>query len=535
MQLNWNDYDCGNASNMQIWRRVDMFEIPSDSCITGMPRNAGYELIDVVDIGTTSYIDNNAGLGLAPGANYCYRLVAEFPAPTGGESFVSEESCTVRLADAPVMTNVSVLSTDESNGEMFVRWMEPFEIDQALFPPPYTYEVYRSVGFSGDGRMSLGQTTDTVWTDTQLNTLQNPYSYQVDLFDADGDLVDTSAVASSVWLEPAPLVKAIELTWTANVPWSNNIQGFPQHFLYRNHTNPVNPSEFNQIVAVNVNSSGFFYLDDGSHNGEILDDNTIYCYYVTTQGSYGNPTIDEPLVNTSQIVCSQPNDEIPPCTPVSFRFDDAFNCTDFLADQACSFGNYSNTLMWEEDEAPECDDDIRSYNIYFSDTSDENSFDLVANVSATEFIHDGLSSFKGCYKLSAVDRSGNESELSETICQDNCPFFRLPNVFTPNGDDINDLFVPYAESDGTNSNRTLCPRFVKSVTLHLYDRNGTQIYEYFSEDNPEKSIFIEWTGRTSSGLELPTGVYYYAADVLFDVLDPDNAQKQLTGYVHILR
>ncbi|MDA0193839.1 MAG: gliding motility-associated C-terminal domain-containing protein [Bacteroidetes bacterium] len=535
IQLNWDNYECSNAANMQIWRRVDMFEIPEDSCLTGMPAYTGYELIDVIDVSTTSYLDNNKGFGLAPGANYCYRLVAEFAAPTGGESFVSAESCRIILADAPVVTNVDVIATDENDGEILVKWMEPFEIDEALFPPPYTYEVFRSVGFSGGGRVSLGQTSDTVWTDTQLNTLRNPYSYQIDLFDANGDLVDTSAVASSVRLETTPLVKAIELSWEANVPWSNNIQDFPNHYLFRDHTNPTNPSELNQIADVNVNINGFLYLDDGSFNGQELDDDIVYCYYVTTQGSYGNTAIDEPLINNSQIGCSQPNDEIPPCMPVAFRFEDAFNCSNFLADQACSFGDFSNTLQWEENIASECDDDVRSFNIYFSDTGEESDFELVGNVTLTEFTHENLPSFKGCYKISAVDRSGNESELTEAVCHDNCPFFQLPNVFTPNGDNINDLFVPYAESDGSNSDRSLCPRFVESVTLQLFDRNGNKVYDYFSKDNPETSIFIEWTGQTSSGTELPAGVYYYVADIIFDVLNPEDAKEQLTGFVHILK
>ncbi|MEQ9423092.1 MAG: gliding motility-associated C-terminal domain-containing protein [Cyclobacteriaceae bacterium] len=537
ISLNWDPYECSNANRIQIWRRVDMFDIALDSCLTGMPGGAGYELIDVVDIRQTDYLDDNQGFGLAAGANYCYRIVAEFAQPGGGESFVSDEACTIMLADAPIPTNVSVLNTSETEGEMLVRWMEPFEIDQALFPPPYTYEVFRSEGLSGTvNRTSLGITADTVLIDTLLNTVENPYNYQVELIDATGQKVDTSAVASSVWLEPTPLVQSIELTWQAEVPWSNNVQDFPQHFIFRNNTNPNNPAEFAQIAVQNVNLFGFRYLDDGTHNGQPLDDETTYCYFITTQGSYGNPLIDEPLQNNSQVVCSQPNDEIAPCTPVGFRLDENFDCESFLADQVCQFSNFSNRLVWEEDLSPECDDDVRSFNIYFSADGTEESFELVATVTESEFTHTGIPSFKGCYRVSAVDRSGNESELSETVCNDNCPFFQLPNVFTPNNDGFNDTFFPFAESDGSNpEDRSLCPRFVKTVFLQVFDRSGNRVFEYDSTEDAERSIFIEWPGKTSSGSELPAGVYYYVADVTFDVLDESKAEQQTTGWVHIMK
>ncbi len=541
IELNWDDYACGTATNMQIWRRVDNFDIPADSCSIGMPDNTGYELIDVIDIDETSYIDNDMGQGLAPGAKYCYRLVAEFAPPTSGESFVSEESCSIMLADAPVITNVTVEKTDQVVGEILVRWREPFEIDQTMFPPPYKYEILRSEGLVNNGvNVNLGQTANTFYNDTgsvsdPLNTLSNPYNYQVILIDVNDQAVDTSAVASTVELEPTPLVSAIELNWDAEVPWSNNTQDFPTHFVYRDNI-ASDPNELIQIAVVNVNLDGFTYLDDGTHNGEALDDEVSYCYFVTTQGSYGNPAIAAPLVNNSQITCAQPNDEIPPCTPVSFMVDEAFGCEQFLVNQVCEFSDFSNRLIWEEDDASVCDDDIRSYNIYFSEDGEE-PMQLVSNVFGKEFSHTGLSSFKGCYRISAVDRSGNESELSEMICNDNCPFYRLPNIFTPNNDGHNDLFKPFTttESNRETFERSLCPRFVETVKLRIFDRYGNEVFDYNSASDTENSVLINWTGQSNSGSELPAGVYYYVADITFDVLDEDNAEQQITGWVQMLR
>ena len=542
IQLDWDVYTCGNATNMQIWRRVDSFDIPADTCLTGMPSGTGYELLDIVEIGTNTYIDDNLGVGLAPGAKYCYRLVAEFAPPTGGESFVSNESCSVMLADAPVITNVTVKNTNEVQGEVEVKWRPPFEIDQAMFPPPYTYEVIRSPGFVSEGSgVSLGVTSDTVIADIgtpedPLNTLSTPYNYFVILRDASSQIVDSSAVASTVWLDPTPLVSAIEVGWDAEVPWSNQSQDFPTHFIMRDNTNPLDPTQFNLIAEVDVNARGFVFLDDGSHDGQPLDDETIYCYVVTTQGSYGNPAIDAPLINDSQISCSQPNDEVPPCTPISFAIDENFGCEQFLINQVCEFSDYRNKLVWEEDMASQCEDDVRSYNIYFSENG-EDPFQLIDNVTAQEYTHEGLSSFKGCYRISAVDRSGNESELSDALCNDNCPFYSLPNVFTPNNDGHNDVFKPFTTTDSNRDNfdRSLCPRFVETVKLKVFDRYGNEVFDYDSSSDTENSVLINWTGQSKSGSELPSGVYYYVADVTFDLLDPENADQQITGWVHMMR
>ncbi|HRG07923.1 MAG TPA: hypothetical protein PLJ08_05050, partial [Cyclobacteriaceae bacterium] len=70
-----------------------------------------------VPIGTTTFNDNNDGQGLDAGAKFCYRLVAVFPQPGGGESLVSQEVCLPPiLAGLPVITNVSVDVTSRTDG-----------------------------------------------------------------------------------------------------------------------------------------------------------------------------------------------------------------------------------------------------------------------------------------------------------------------------------------------------------------------------------------------------------------------------------
>lgn len=539
IELNWDNYSCPNAQTIQIWRRVGDFGFVADECLVGIPENSGYQLVDEVAAITSSYLDDNRGAGLAPGAKYCYRLVAKFPLPEGGTSYASEEICLTLEADSPVITNVDVNRTGE-DGEIIVRWTPPYEINEGQFPPPYQYELFRSQGlnFSGTPELIASNLTDTSFIDTGLNTLIRGYSYRIALFDGGGSFVDSSAAASSVRLELSPSINSIELDWSADVPWSNNIQDYSYHYIFRDNV-MSDASEIVLIDSVRIAGGGFSYFDDGSFNGVALDEDTEYCYYVTTFGAYDNsPLIPEPLINRSQILCAQPSDIIPPCTPLSIRLNDNFDCDSRLLGASCTLNSFENNLAWEADPAEGCDDDIESFNIYFSPTGLEEDYAVVANVVDQFFIHDNLSSFKGCYRISAVDRSGNESELTEEVCADNCPNFNLPNVFTPNSDGKNDLFTPFFSNPSSpisgfdNSN---CPRFVEQVVLTVFDRNGKTIYDYDSAEDSEAGILINWNGKTNDGRDLPAGVYFYSAEVQYDVLASSEDQVTLNGWVQILR
>src|SRR5690606_37019547 len=130
-------------------------------------------------------------------------------------------------------------------------------------------------------------------------------------------------------------------------------------------------------------------------------------------------------------------------------------------DEACDFAEFSNTLTWENSAADSCEDDVRAYEIYFSSTGEDGSFELIETVRSNSFEHRDLPSFKGCYFVQAIDRSGNRSEFSETLCNDNCPNFVLPNVFTPNGDDKNEIFRPFDTPIPGPDNEDRCLRFVE--------------------------------------------------------------------------
>ena len=559
--LEWEDYTCRNsAERMQIWRRVDRYLFEPGVCETGMPDFLGYELIDEVDIDQNTYLDNNEGRGLAPGAQYCYRLVAIFPNPAGGESYVSKDTCLAPiLADAPVITNVTVDRTDRDDGRITVRWTPPFDIDPGRFGTDYRYDVYRAEGFSGGGASRVAtRITDTTFVDQQINTLDNPYNYQVVLFSNNApavgpdDPIDTSAVASSVRLELRPAFERIALNWSANVPWSNNTQDFPLHYIFRG-LEGTSEDELELIDSVDVNREGFVYIDSGQVDGIPLDEEIAYCYKVRTFGAYGNPRISEPLKNFSQMACAQPSDTVPPC--ITTLFIDSLFCRPvgnlnldenfFLDNAPCDFRDFSNRLIWNRPD-PDCGSDIRRYNIYYTATLD-GAYERIASVVDTFFIHNTensstpLTSYAGCYRITSVDRSGNESEFSNTVCKDNCPNYVLPNVITPRSvDQKNDVFRAFTddiiigeggELQDARFLRIRCPRFVQRVTFKVFNRWGKEVFSY--QSNGENTIEINWDGTGDNGELLSAGVYFYDAEVTFDVLDPGGRVRNIKGWVHV--
>jgi gliding motility-associated-like protein len=86
----------------------------------------------------------------------------------------------------------------------------------------------------------------------------------------------------------------------------------------------------------------------------------------------------------------------------------------------------------------------------------------------------------------------------------------VPNVFTPNGDGVNDYFE--VATDGTTV-----------YTFRVFTRNGTQIYY-------SKSPRISWNGKNSSGTDVTAGIYYY---VIEEVANPDPFEK--AGFIHLFR
>ena len=521
--LRWDRYSCTDqAESVQVYRRIGSYPLPDDPCFTGLPTEAGYTLVKTLAPDLVSMQDGGSG-DLLPGVTYCYRAVATFP--DGSVSIASEEVCTTVPSQAPFITNVSVGTTGTTDGRITVRWTEPLGEAADLFPAPYFYTLLRSTNASSSFVAVADQLSATTFEDQNLDTEATTYFYQVVGFDAVGNVIDTSAVASSVRLAATTQPAQIEINWQASVPWNNQSADYPYHYIFRG-TN--NDESLVLLDSVAVTTNGFSYTDS---DVEATDgDKITYCYRILTQGRYDTSLpIEAPLLNYSQRICVSPFDTVPPCPIASVALvGDTQDCETQLAGKPCDYAGWSNTIAWQIQQEG-CAPDIAGVNVYFAatDTLGLEEYQLIAAGVTDSFYVDGpLPMPAGCYRVRVVDQSGNESEWSEPICQDNCPFFALPNIFTPNEDGVNEHFETL--------NEPFCPRFVQRVQLRVFNRWGKEVHFYDSGGaaNREVSLRKFWDGRTAEGQRVSPGVYYYQAEVNFSELQPQS--RTYKGWVQVM-
>lgn len=515
--LTWNTvtpYPCRNNPKFMgytVWRRIGCDSLAADRCQKGVS-GGGYQKI-AQGLPTNTYTDLNAAKGL----QYTYRVEAVFadaftesnpPQPLNfAPSIPSSGFCIELPIDAPIITQVSVATTSTANGQIDIAWQNPIaaDLDTVLNPPPYRYEIYRAEGLEGNAYTllqtynfptftainSISQYTDQT---VNLNTQSQPYHYKI-AFYTSGALLDEAPAASSVYLAAAPSDNQIALSWTFKVPWLN----YEYHIFRQNDS-----GQWIHIATTTAPN----YTDTALQNGK------SYCYYVEAYGTYGTSNLPNPLRNLSQQLCATPIDTEAPCAPVLTVVNNCDSANPELPDDNL----FTNILTWSNPNSY-CADDVVAYNIYFKPplSSEEQLLLTLQGDANTAYNHMINNSLAGCYSVSAVDSFANESIRSNIVCKENCINYELPNVFTPNGDQQNDLFVPRKSV------------LVSSISFKVYNRWGNLVFE---TTNPQ----IEWNGRDiQSGKLLAEGVYSYVCEVYEINSDGISRIAQtLEGYIHLL-
>ncbi len=501
LRLAWNQYECSNASKIWIYRKIDSTNIQPDTCLPGMPAGNGFVKIAEVSASDTAFTDDNNGLGLLKGPSYCYRIVARFPDPAGGESLFSNELCQELPLDIPVLLNVDVTRTDQKKGSILVRWTKDF----MLILPLFSTSLYR-INPAGIRQLvftSLNP-TDTSFIDSLLDTERETYKYRL-LYQLSQP--DSTPDASSVRLELSPGSKKITLRWRASTPWS--LSGYT-HYIYRK-----TDADFQLIDSVNQQTSEFVYTDNGSFNNEELKDSISYCYFVSTSGSYGNPLLPSPLINRSQQACANPSDTIKPCPPPEIVLDEG-PCEDCEALKTKT--EYARTLRWSLADSGDCARDVVQFRVYFS-ARETDPLQPIGVTMDTFFVHSSLTSLAGCYLVNSVDKAGNESEGANRICIDNCIKYDLPNLITPDQTEANNFFTPLCYSKA----------FIESVRFTVYNRWGKLVFE--DDVLPE----INWDGISEGRRDrLVPGVYYYMVKLKTKRLREEDENQVIKGWVQMI-
>lgn len=489
IRLIWENYGTDAIAGFSIYRRTGVSTFAPDSCTSGIPANTGFVKVGYIDgSNTVSFTDTNNGEGLDFGAEYSYRIVAVYP--NGTESKASNEIASTLVSGVPVMTNVSIRTTHPDNGSVYVAWKKPDNLDTIPANGPYEYIIYRADGTMGTNYQQVrsiitADLNDTVFIDTLLNTQARGYIYKIELYNnAPGNrfLIGEPGIASSMFLDISPGDRKARFVINRNVPWINTRYDF---FRLNEAT-----MQYDSVGSTNQLN----FVDTGLENGK------EYCYYVRSYGGYLRPDMPKDLVNFSQTTCTVPVDNEPPCPPV------------ITVTSQCD--SLTNTVQWIIED-PECFEDVAGYKVYYKLTYEE-TLGLIATINDRNifsYIHWPGEIVAGCYAVTAFDLLGNESEKSVMICVDSCNFYEIPNVFTPNGDGINDILV--AKTSG----------LVEKIDLKIFNRTGVLI---FRTSEPR----INWDG-TYNGRIVSPGVYFYQCDV-YERRITGLELFHLSGFIHVI-
>ena len=469
IRLKWDKAICSNALGYNIYKKLGAINTFEECCQSPDLSNYGVSLIhQSTSNNDTTFVDSDS---LEIGNSYCYFITGVYDFGQL-ESCPSDTACSTLKKEVAILTNVSVIKTDSLLGIDSIHWINPTELDTNQYQGPYHYEIAYSNGVTIQqfSPKNFLYELENSYSTLNTNTVDTNRNYKIGLYYTylnSDSLVGYSTPATSLHLRTIPNDNQIELFWNADVPWDNN-----KYFIFRSDSIDGNYTLIDSTI-------GAYFLDSGLINRK------QYCYFVKSYGEYSDSSIINPLINLSQKACDTPFDYTPPCPPELTLEGDC--------DQEINTLNWTNPNNY-------CSDDAVSYSLYFTPFLDS-SYSLInvfKSIEDTTFQHqnqyNGKNSIAGCYYLTATDSLiyNNESLPSDTVCFDNCPSYIFPNIFTPNGDGVNDYF------------QALMPiKYIDNIELYILNRWGKVVFKTL---DPE---FL-WDGKSQeTQQDSPSGSYYY--------------------------
>ena len=398
---------------------------------------------------TTTFTDN----GLTVGNTYSYTVTAFDAAGNESGQSTPDNVNTSDLQAPTVPTNLQGAALSVTSAQL--SWTASTD----------------NVGVTGyrirrDGS-AIGTSAITTFTDNGL-TVGNTYSYYVTAFDAAGNesgqstpvnvnTSDLQAPTVPTNLQGAALsVISAQLSWTAS---TDNV-GVTGYSIYRDG------SAIGTIATTTLTDNG-------------LTVGNTYSYTVTAFDAAGNES------NHTYTVVVKTSDKQAPTVPKNLQ-------------GTAQITTKSAQLTWN----PSTDNvGVTGYKIYRNKT-------VIDSTSTPSYTDNGLIVDNTyIYSVTAYDAADNESNHCQPVLI--LTITAIPNVFTPNGDGINETWVIPSLDD------------FPDAVIRIYDRNLKQIIQYTGLDP-------EWDGRDSNGTALPAGAYLY-------VIELNKGTRPIKGYVSLIK
>ncbi|MEZ4775620.1 MAG: PKD domain-containing protein [Bacteroidia bacterium] len=399
-----------------------------------------------IPVYTTDYINDTIFIdkGLQTTQNsYCYKVAVTNYCGSESSLSLTNSHCTIDVLATPIPGEIVI------SWNMYKGW-----------PSVEQYEIYRVNSYNKLDITFLGIVPGTVnrFSDP-VETCFSDYAYRIK---ATGELPvqeswsdTTMAVNWSgvVGRSPEVLRATVENNRDVLVEWKEiDLPGAVIIHLQKAERGGA----FQTIAALSPDDEKF--LDQ---NVEVAFES--YAYRISAQDSCGNNT---PISNIGKTVV--------------------------VAAEKNSQGAGSNKLSWNSYK--EWRQGVANYRIeVYNDSAGK--WDLVAIVDGTDttYTDDNTTLPQGlyCYRIWAIEKGGNQvMSLSNEVCLDVEFILYAPNAFTPNGDQVNDIFV-------------LKGSRIETYNLQIFSRWGMKVFE-------TNNIEDGWDGRYN-GKDVGEGVYVFIA------------------------
>jgi gliding motility-associated-like protein len=148
------------------------------------------------------------------------------------------------------------------------------------------------------------------------------------------------------------------------------------------------------------------------------------------------------------------------------------------------------------------------------DNTDSFNWNFGDNNTSTAINPSYVYNTEGTYTVTLYildNESGCRDTANVTIKVEDDLIVIVPNVFTPNGDNVNDGFVIKVKG-------------AKSAEGLIYNRWGQLLYSW-------DVLNVTWDGKAANGENCPDATYYY----LIKVIDKKNKEHLFPGYVLLIR
>lgn len=150
-----------------------------------------------------------------------------------------------------------------------------------------------------------------------------------------------------------------------------------------------------------------------------------------------------------------------------------------------------------------------------------NSTSFSATVNGTTT---ALYTHPGIYTVTVYATKGNcVGVTTQTISVEVPSKLEIPNIFTPNGDGVNDIYFLNIAN-------------LSNIQATIYDRWGHKVYEIDTESESnnaggKQNVNISWDGKNQLGKEVPEGTYFY----VIKATGKDGVEYNNKGTINLVR